>query len=578
MKTVLPRLLVLAVFVLPSAASAQRGDAVYIEDRINQLQQSLSQSDRPDRAAAVPQPAAPAADGEDAGGLRVPARPAREGRQAARGRAAAATGAASPSAAAAPAAGCREQRRPGLSRCLQAPAGRRLCRSRARLPAPSSSAIRSMSLAGNAEYWLGETYYARRDYQNAMTAFAEGYKVYKTEPEGTGQSAEARHYAGGARPQAGCLRGVRPLQPRLSACDRPAKASCRAGAAEKPVRVTTKALTGQPVVAFEFARLMADIRGLRSQADPCRCRFRRARFDGAGPPGAGLGWERDGTGPGADRRSWAARRIPRAKPRKRSMRLARHGMAAEILRWIGKQARQRAAGGRAGLRVTGFCSRPAGAHGILHLLVAHHADDQAETIAMRAATAGAGPMGWPAWRPLSSIAHARLLRPLLGRAPGHGSRRRCWRVAVALDRRSVERRSAASSGLRLRAAGVSAPATPSGRELRAARETRPGRGLGRDPGIRAAEAVAIDQGRFAGLDAGLRRGPAQPGRPGAWEAATIRRGASGWNVPWPRLCAPAGPGKSGANRGGARISRYRGVPLMLRRRPGQPPAALDCAA
>ncbi|MBR2813418.1 MAG: tol-pal system protein YbgF, partial [Reyranella sp.] len=39
-------------------------------------------------------------------------------------------------------------------------------------------------LAGNAQYWLGETYYARRDYQNAMTAFAEGYKAYKTSPKG----------------------------------------------------------------------------------------------------------------------------------------------------------------------------------------------------------------------------------------------------------------------------------------------------------------------------------------------------------------------------------------------------------
>ncbi len=39
-------------------------------------------------------------------------------------------------------------------------------------------------LAGNAQYWLGETYYARRDYQNAMTSFAEGYKVYKTSPKG----------------------------------------------------------------------------------------------------------------------------------------------------------------------------------------------------------------------------------------------------------------------------------------------------------------------------------------------------------------------------------------------------------
>jgi len=39
-------------------------------------------------------------------------------------------------------------------------------------------------LAGNAQYWLGETFYARRDYQNAMSAFAEGYKVYKASPKG----------------------------------------------------------------------------------------------------------------------------------------------------------------------------------------------------------------------------------------------------------------------------------------------------------------------------------------------------------------------------------------------------------
>jgi tol-pal system protein YbgF len=40
------------------------------------------------------------------------------------------------------------------------------------------------ALAGNAQYWLGESYYARKDYQNAMTAFAEGYKTYKTSPKG----------------------------------------------------------------------------------------------------------------------------------------------------------------------------------------------------------------------------------------------------------------------------------------------------------------------------------------------------------------------------------------------------------
>jgi tol-pal system protein YbgF len=33
-------------------------------------------------------------------------------------------------------------------------------------------------LAGNAQYWLGETYYVRGDYQNAAVAFAEGYQKY----------------------------------------------------------------------------------------------------------------------------------------------------------------------------------------------------------------------------------------------------------------------------------------------------------------------------------------------------------------------------------------------------------------
>jgi len=40
------------------------------------------------------------------------------------------------------------------------------------------------ALAGNAQYWLGESYYARKDYQNAMAAFAEGYKTYKASAKG----------------------------------------------------------------------------------------------------------------------------------------------------------------------------------------------------------------------------------------------------------------------------------------------------------------------------------------------------------------------------------------------------------
>jgi tol-pal system protein YbgF len=39
------------------------------------------------------------------------------------------------------------------------------------------------SLAGNAQYWLGEAYYARHKYAEAASAFAEGYKRYPRGPK-----------------------------------------------------------------------------------------------------------------------------------------------------------------------------------------------------------------------------------------------------------------------------------------------------------------------------------------------------------------------------------------------------------
>lgn len=38
-------------------------------------------------------------------------------------------------------------------------------------------------LAGNAKYWLGETYYVRQDYQQAAITFAEGYQTYPDNPK-----------------------------------------------------------------------------------------------------------------------------------------------------------------------------------------------------------------------------------------------------------------------------------------------------------------------------------------------------------------------------------------------------------
>jgi tol-pal system protein YbgF len=39
-------------------------------------------------------------------------------------------------------------------------------------------------LAGNAQYWLGETFYVRKDYNNAAATFAEGYRKYPQSGKG----------------------------------------------------------------------------------------------------------------------------------------------------------------------------------------------------------------------------------------------------------------------------------------------------------------------------------------------------------------------------------------------------------
>jgi tol-pal system protein YbgF len=38
-------------------------------------------------------------------------------------------------------------------------------------------------LAGNAQYWLGETYFVRNDYASATAAFAKGYQLYPKSPK-----------------------------------------------------------------------------------------------------------------------------------------------------------------------------------------------------------------------------------------------------------------------------------------------------------------------------------------------------------------------------------------------------------
>ncbi|MBN9089124.1 MAG: tol-pal system protein YbgF [Reyranella sp.] len=171
-----------ALLALPSAASAQRGDSVYIEDRMNQLQQTITmltgqleqlqyknqqlqqqlekmQTDHEFRLDQL--------EGKKGGAPRAPSVPPPP------------TG--PNTAAAPPASGAQgEQLYHDAFKLLQdgdyAGAEKSFRTFVQRNP--------QHPLAGNAQYWLGETYYARRDYQNAMISFAEGYKVYKTSPKG----------------------------------------------------------------------------------------------------------------------------------------------------------------------------------------------------------------------------------------------------------------------------------------------------------------------------------------------------------------------------------------------------------
>ncbi|MGQ0582572.1 MAG: tRNA lysidine(34) synthetase TilS [Reyranella sp.] len=87
------------------------------------------------------------------------------------------------------------------------------------------------------------------------------------------------------------------------------------------------------------------------------------------------------------------------------------GIEADILRWSGPKPRsglQAAARTERYRLLSGECRR----RGVLHLLLAHHADDQLETVTMRAAR-GSGVDGLAGMAALAERPEVRLLRPLL---------------------------------------------------------------------------------------------------------------------------------------------------------------------
>ena len=188
------RLLLLAALVLPSAVSAQQ--PAYVDDRLNQLQQSLTLltgqleqlqysnqqlKQQMEKMQADYEYRLDTLEKGKGGGGGAPPRPSPTPipQQQNLAPPPANTAAAAPPVAAGNAAGA-DQMYNDAFKLLQdgdyAGAERGFKTFVQRHP--------QHVLAGNAEYWLGETYYARRDYQSAATTFAEGYKLYKTSPKG----------------------------------------------------------------------------------------------------------------------------------------------------------------------------------------------------------------------------------------------------------------------------------------------------------------------------------------------------------------------------------------------------------
>ena len=134
--------------------------------------------------------------------------------------------------------------------------------------------------------------------------------------------------------------------------------------------------------------------------------------------------------------------------------LARAGIVSRILRLAlapGPALQERARTARRAALLA--ACREAGA---LHLLLGHHAEDQAETVLFRALR-GSGPRGLAGMAPLSVAADALILRPLLGMPRARlAATLRGWSIAPLLDPSNVDPRFARA---RLRAAETQAEAT-----------------------------------------------------------------------------------------------------------------------
>jgi tRNA(Ile)-lysidine synthase len=221
--------------------------------------------------------------------------------------------------------------------------------------------------------------------------------------------------------------------------------------------------------------------------------------------------------------------------------LAGHGIEGTILTWSGAKPR---AGLQEAARTARYrllrdeCRR----RGLLHLLLAHHADDQLETVAMRAARSS-GPDGLAGMAALVEQPEVRLLRPLLAVPRGRLTATLLARAVQWLDDPSNVDPHFERGRLRTSGGDGPVPSTADGGE-RSARERKLARAAVETLEFEGEDMAAIDQAGFARLGRDLQMGllsrvvQAMGGRDHPPRRDRLERAAR-------RLCAPVARGKSG---------------------------------
>ena len=287
------------------------------------------------------------------------------------------------------------------------------------------------ALAANAAYWLAETYYVRKNYAAAAAAFARNYQTYgKDAAKSLRQPFEARHVARGsgregqglpvlrraregvperarahsagagprARPRRMCLTGPRSLRSWRDVRSAGSAPSSSDPPAASPLDETRFAALMAALGPFERRpRLAVAVSGGPDSLALCLLAERWAQARG----GATVGLIVDhGLRPESAREAGQV-----------AAWLSARGIAQQVLSWQGAKP---ASGIQAAARAARYellCAWCRAA-GVLHLLTAHHRDDQAETVALRQAR-GSGADGLAGIAPVRELAGLRLLRPLL---------------------------------------------------------------------------------------------------------------------------------------------------------------------